>query len=441
MELIVLNIGLDAGVINDRIFAIMVIMCLVTTFMTSPLISITYPLHHQTTVQEALRARAKKAINKDDMEAQDEQWTSDSFKMLACVDRMEQVPSIVGLASKFQVDSSATHQTGHTATPFSFNVLRLMETSERSSTLFYAASAPGISPAQNDPVLQMMSMFSRLMKITAKCFYAVAPVDAYNEEVDRIAGTEQCNMLLMTVNVDGGDALVESVLKHRTPGLVPVLFVDRKRATEAQVIAYSPVAPNNVMNDAFTIPAPSSAPGSGVTHVLMPFEGGRMDRKALKVALRLSMHPSIHLTVLHVIVVDKSQSGAPIHPSQSQPDAAKPRYGAISYISNKLHSDPNRVRPYARTGDKDPEITTASFPARGLRRRNHGRGQARIYGSPTNGRRTCSHYNEHPGLRRRRMQATFLRFGRLGLHFGTEFRMALQRRETWQTQRRQRIYG
>src|SRR5690606_28764768 len=36
MELIVLNIGKDLGVLDDRIFAILVIMALVTTFMTGP---------------------------------------------------------------------------------------------------------------------------------------------------------------------------------------------------------------------------------------------------------------------------------------------------------------------------------------------------------------------------------------------------------------------
>lgn len=38
-----LNIGFDAHVINDRIFLVMVMMALVTTFMTTPMISIIYP--------------------------------------------------------------------------------------------------------------------------------------------------------------------------------------------------------------------------------------------------------------------------------------------------------------------------------------------------------------------------------------------------------------
>lgn len=47
VELIVLNIGLDAGIINEKIFAIMVLMALTTTFMASPLISYVYPPKYQ----------------------------------------------------------------------------------------------------------------------------------------------------------------------------------------------------------------------------------------------------------------------------------------------------------------------------------------------------------------------------------------------------------
>jgi Kef-type K+ transport system membrane component KefB len=42
-ELIVLNIGLELGVISPTLFTMLVIMALVTTFMTSPLLELTYP--------------------------------------------------------------------------------------------------------------------------------------------------------------------------------------------------------------------------------------------------------------------------------------------------------------------------------------------------------------------------------------------------------------
>src|SRR5438270_164930 len=46
-ELIILNIGLDLGVIPPTLFAMLVIMALVTTFMTTPLLSLAYPRDEQ----------------------------------------------------------------------------------------------------------------------------------------------------------------------------------------------------------------------------------------------------------------------------------------------------------------------------------------------------------------------------------------------------------
>ena len=43
VELVVLNVGLDIGVLSPTLFAMMVLMALVTTFMTSPLLEIIYP--------------------------------------------------------------------------------------------------------------------------------------------------------------------------------------------------------------------------------------------------------------------------------------------------------------------------------------------------------------------------------------------------------------
>ncbi|QMS89192.1 cation:proton antiporter [Nostoc edaphicum CCNP1411] len=62
-ELIVLNIGLELGVISPLIFTMLVIMALVTTFMTSPLLEWTYP---------------KKLIRLDVMEPELEAETDDT---------------------------------------------------------------------------------------------------------------------------------------------------------------------------------------------------------------------------------------------------------------------------------------------------------------------------------------------------------------------------
>jgi hypothetical protein len=51
----VLNIGLDLGVISPTLFAMLVIMALVTTFATTPLLDAVYPL------ARAARARERGA--------------------------------------------------------------------------------------------------------------------------------------------------------------------------------------------------------------------------------------------------------------------------------------------------------------------------------------------------------------------------------------------
>lgn len=43
VELIILNVGLDLGILSPALFSVMVLMALVTTFMTSPLLSLIYP--------------------------------------------------------------------------------------------------------------------------------------------------------------------------------------------------------------------------------------------------------------------------------------------------------------------------------------------------------------------------------------------------------------
>jgi Kef-type K+ transport system membrane component KefB len=57
MELIALNIGLDIGVISQTVFTILVLMALVTTFMTSPLLEWVYPTRFMVVESEAGASR------------------------------------------------------------------------------------------------------------------------------------------------------------------------------------------------------------------------------------------------------------------------------------------------------------------------------------------------------------------------------------------------
>ncbi len=68
-ELVILNIGLDLGVIPPSLFAILVIMALVTTFMTVPVLDLVYPRDAQE------RMVAKESGGDDDEEDEEDQET------------------------------------------------------------------------------------------------------------------------------------------------------------------------------------------------------------------------------------------------------------------------------------------------------------------------------------------------------------------------------
>lgn len=60
VELVILNVGLDIGVLSPTLFAMMVLMALVTTFMTSPLLELIYPT--RLIRQDALEAAGARAV-------------------------------------------------------------------------------------------------------------------------------------------------------------------------------------------------------------------------------------------------------------------------------------------------------------------------------------------------------------------------------------------
>jgi len=43
MELVILDVGLDIGVISPALFSMMIVMALVTTFMTTPMLNLICP--------------------------------------------------------------------------------------------------------------------------------------------------------------------------------------------------------------------------------------------------------------------------------------------------------------------------------------------------------------------------------------------------------------
>jgi Kef-type K+ transport system membrane component KefB len=62
VELVVLNIGLDLGIISPRLFAMLVIMALVTTFATTPILDLLHRRHSWGTSRVAISPKSSHQI-------------------------------------------------------------------------------------------------------------------------------------------------------------------------------------------------------------------------------------------------------------------------------------------------------------------------------------------------------------------------------------------
>ncbi|KAF9582975.1 K(+)/H(+) antiporter [Lunasporangiospora selenospora] len=194
IELIVLNIGLDAGVINDRVFVIMVAMCLITTCMTTPCVVWVYPPHYQRAV--ALRALAKE---KERRAGTDGTLSSESTESLTkgfmlCLDKIQNVPAMMTFLEMLHqstpkpetgASNSAAH--GHHGVPdsipypdalapssaltstgptsFKLMALRLLHLTERSSSVLMAATERA-EVLRRDTLMVVFQAFAKLNGIT-----------------------------------------------------------------------------------------------------------------------------------------------------------------------------------------------------------------------------------------------------------------------------------
>ncbi|MCO5606341.1 hypothetical protein L7F22_060529 [Adiantum nelumboides] len=97
VELIVLNIGLNAGILNTQVFSMFVVMALVTTCATTPLTQLIYPPHHRTPFKPgSIHSRKDEQTEKGPDGAH--QRTIDSVsrkRFLVVLDRFDHLPGLL----------------------------------------------------------------------------------------------------------------------------------------------------------------------------------------------------------------------------------------------------------------------------------------------------------------------------------------------------------
>lgn len=242
MELIVLNIGLDLGVITPTLFAMMVIMALVTTFITSPLLEWIYPMSEL----------EKELVTTDDPAPP---ALSPGFTVLACVSYERSGPAMVTLAGALS---------GPTSEGSRIYALQLVPPGDRDSVV--------LGPQQEDPAIALGPVIehARATQLEVRPLSFVSPSPA--QDICSVAAVKRADFILLGWHKPllGGTVLGGTVhdVMGRARADVGVL-VDRGLKK--------------------------------ITRVLVPYLGSVHDRAALRLSQRLVKHAGAAVTILHVV--------------------------------------------------------------------------------------------------------------------------------------------
>ncbi|KAJ1728147.1 K(+)/H(+) antiporter, partial [Coemansia biformis] len=199
IELIVLNIGLDSGVINTQIFSMMVLVALVTTFTTMPLTAWLYPARYQKRIDDTYSHDAN-----DNSLMDTSANAGPPVSVLVVLSRIQQVPAIMTLlgylhhqpevsAARKLAAQDAGAEAGAIATirsslyrPIRVFGLRLLELTGRGSSVMQQFESA--AQVATDPVMAMFRAFARVAHMA---FHAALAHSDREHFVDNILHSAQ----------------------------------------------------------------------------------------------------------------------------------------------------------------------------------------------------------------------------------------------------------
>ncbi|XP_047328606.1 cation/H(+) antiporter 18-like [Impatiens glandulifera] len=271
VELIVLNIGKDRGVLNDQTFAILVLMALFTTFITTPVVIAVYKPARMGNVEYKTRTVQRKRQNSQ-------------LRILACFNSTRNMPSLINLIEL----SRGTGKEG-----LRVYAMHLMELSERTSAIrmVHKARKNGLpfwtkgQSSDSNQIVVAFEAFEQLSKVTIRPTMAISRMSNIHEDICSSAESKHAAIIIMPFHkhqrLDGQLETTRAEFGHlnkRVLELAPCsvgILVDRGLGGTTHVSA------SNV---------------NSVITVL--FFGGPDDIEALAYGSRMAEHPGIKLVVI-----------------------------------------------------------------------------------------------------------------------------------------------
>ncbi|GER33020.1 Cation/H(+) antiporter 18 [Striga asiatica] len=277
VELIVLNIGRDRGVLNDQTFAIMVLMALFTTFITTPIVMTIY--------KPARMARADykhRTIQRKEKDTQ--------LRLLTCFHSTCSIPSLINL-----IEASRGTQRKDSLLVYA---MHLTELSERSSAILmvHKARKNGMPfwARVHDPDPNQMTVafeaFQQLGRVTVRPTTAISSMPTMHEDICSSAAKKRAALIVLPFH------------KHQRPDGPLEAGRPELRHVNRRVLEHAPCSVGILIDRG--LGGTSHVSASNVDYaVTVFFFGGPDDREALSYGVIMAEHPGISLRVVRFVAV------------------------------------------------------------------------------------------------------------------------------------------
>ncbi|KAJ7038020.1 Sodium/hydrogen exchanger family-domain-containing protein [Mycena alexandri] len=323
VELIVLNIGLQANILDPRTFSMFVLHALVLTFITTPLTILFYPVKYHT--HEGLIIAKLGDVDRESDPGR--QSTSDDevkTKFSVVLEKIEQLPAVMTLVQLLQSHSTSppsyasTLVDGRNPPAFrspspstsrpriNLDVLRLIELTNRASAMLKSQDSVLL---HNDPIVSILRTFGFLNHMLVSAALSVVGYDDFPAAIARHASEFGSQMVILPWSRGATVLEEEEETKPVSSARGPFDGLFHRTASQGQTGAV--VYPDFIRQVFLRSPTDVAlfvdrglntqlSEGGEVQQLFLPFVGGIDDRLALTFLVQLCMNSGVRAKVVWI---------------------------------------------------------------------------------------------------------------------------------------------
>ena len=317
VELIVLNIGLQAGILDARTFSMFVVHALVLTFMTTPLVIAFYPPKYRVRHHD----RGDKSSDDEGTSAPKEPVSDDETKTKFAVvlDKFESLPPAMTLSqllypssspfsSLSSIDEKAVMRSSRNS-PIAIEVLRLIELTNRTSALLKSQEAESL--IYNDPIVSTYRTFGQLNHVAVSANLSIVNQVDFADTVATHASSTRSQMVIVPWARGATHVLEEQAEDQRVGTRNPFDGIFHKTTQEDQTcsVIYSEYIRNIFQKSTVDVAlfvdrglASATIGDDAKQRLFLPFFGGPDDRVALRFLIQIcEANNDVSATVVRIV--------------------------------------------------------------------------------------------------------------------------------------------